>query len=259
MEKARVLVVEDEGLTALSIKAILETLGYSVPATLGTAEEAVEQTPQIEPDVVLMDVRLGGEVDGIEAGDRIAHGFRVPVIYLTAYSDEDTLARAARTEPYGYLVKPINERALCAAIETALYRARTEGKLRAAKEQQQSILNCIHDGIVVAGVRGNIDYLNPAARRLLRLDAAESLAGVSVLSLFSLEAADGSSVQLPLQRVLIDGRYASLSSVRLRTRGGGFVTVDLDVVPLRDERSAPQGLVVAFRAPEERSVAEAAG
>jgi len=258
MEKARVMIVEDEALAALSMKAYLEDQGYSVPAVLSTAEDAVEQTPRIEPDIVIMDIRLEGKADGIEAGDKIARGFRIPVIYLTAYSDSETLARASRTEPSGYLMKPLDERALCAAIETALYKSRIEAELRAVKRKQEIILNSVREGIIVAGIRGDIDYLNPAARRMFQFAEGEASSDRSVMSLFRLEDDCGSPVVLPLQRVLIDGKNASLSDMRLRRTDGNLVHIEVDMAPLRDERGSPKGIVIVVRDLVERKAAEAA-
>ncbi|HTX72602.1 MAG TPA: response regulator [Rectinemataceae bacterium] len=256
MSDARILIVEDEGLAALSMKTYLEDQGYSVPAVVSSAEEAMELAPQLEPDIVVMDIRLEGEADGIEAGDRLAHGFHIPVIYLTAYSDEDTLVRASRTEPFGYLVKPLDERALSAAIRTALYKSGIERELRRTKEKLETILNCVRDGIVVAGIHGDLDYLNPSARRMLQLQESQPLSGTSVVGLFDLVNAEGARVSLPLQKVLIDGRNASLSGVELHSPSGMRLPIELDLTPLRDERGSPRGVVIAFRDLAERSAAE---
>jgi two-component system sensor histidine kinase/response regulator len=130
MAKARVLVVEDEGIVALNIQSSLESLGYDVPAIVASGEEAIGMAEEARPDVVLMDVMLSGTMDGVEAAGQIRERFHVPVIFLTAYTGDDTLRRAEITEPFGYLVKPFDERELRTTIEIALYKHLAEERLR---------------------------------------------------------------------------------------------------------------------------------
>lgn len=122
MADPQILVVEDERIVATGIRNMLGTLGYRVPAVVASGEEAIKKAAELHPDLVLMDIVLQGEMDGIEAAEQIRRRFNIPVIYLTAYADEATLQRAKLTAPYGYLLKPFNERELHAAIETALYK-----------------------------------------------------------------------------------------------------------------------------------------
>src|SRR5271156_2495987 len=104
MSNAQILVVEDEPIVAKSIKCELESMGYSVPTTAATGEEAVAKAEDMHPDLVLMDIVLRGRMDGIEAAEAIRHRLDIPVIYLTAYQDRETLGRAKITEPFGYLL-----------------------------------------------------------------------------------------------------------------------------------------------------------
>ncbi|WP_370575902.1 response regulator [Methanomethylovorans sp.] len=122
MTDAKILVVEDENIVALEIKKRLQKLGYIVPGVASTGEDAISKVEGILPDLVLMDIMLKGEIDGIHAAGEIRKRFNIPVIYLTAYSDEETLQRAKLTEPYGYILKPFEEDDLRTTIEIALYR-----------------------------------------------------------------------------------------------------------------------------------------
>ncbi len=122
MTEAKILVVEDENIVALEIKKRLQKLGYIVPGVASTGEDAISKAEGILPDLVLMDIMLKGEIDGINAAGEIRKRFNIPVIYLTAYSDGDTIERAKLTEPYGYILKPFEEDDLRTAIEIALYR-----------------------------------------------------------------------------------------------------------------------------------------
>jgi signal transduction histidine kinase len=135
---ARIQIVEDETIVAMDIEDELTTLGYTVTAIGSSGEEAIQQAVETKPDLILMDIRLKGEVDGIEAAEEIRARFNIPVVYLTAYADDDTLARAKITEPFGYIIKPFQERDLHTTIEMALYKHRMEKKLQAyATELEQ--------------------------------------------------------------------------------------------------------------------------
>ncbi len=126
MANANVLVVEDENIVARDILAMLKGLGYGVAAVAASGEEAIEKATSRQPDVVLMDIVLKGRIDGVQAAQHIRDHLHIPVIYLTAYADEDTLQRAKVTEPFGYILKPFEERELHIAIELALYRHKME-------------------------------------------------------------------------------------------------------------------------------------
>ncbi len=121
MAEAKIMIVEDEVLFAKNLQELLERLGYTVPALVATGEEAIEKAGEMKPDLVLMDIVLKGGMDGIEAADLIRTRFKIPVVYLTAYADDKTVQRAKITEPYGYVVKPLEERDLHVTLEIALY------------------------------------------------------------------------------------------------------------------------------------------
>ncbi|MCQ1536743.1 response regulator [Methanosarcina sp. KYL-1] len=130
MEKAKILVVEDQNIVALNIRNKLMNLGYTVPSTAASGEEAIRKTELTGSDLVLMDIMLKGDMDGIEAAREIKSRFGIPVLYLTAYTDSETLERAKMTEPSGYISKPFKEEDLHSNIEMALHknRARKEGE-----------------------------------------------------------------------------------------------------------------------------------
>lgn len=134
MTPAKILIVEDEGILAEGLKKRLIGLGYTVVGIAARGEEAIEKAGQTRPDLVIMDIRLKGETDGIEAAQVIRQRFDIPVVYLTAYSDSETLNRARITEPYGYICKPVEERELHINIEIALYKHRTEKELLKKRE-----------------------------------------------------------------------------------------------------------------------------
>lgn len=126
MLKIQVLVVEDESIVALDIQNMLGRLGYEVPVVVSSGEVAIEKAAEMHPDLVLMDIRLKEDMGGIEAAEQIRGRFNIPVVYLTAYADDETLQRAKITEPYGHILKPFDERKLHTAIEIALLLAISE-------------------------------------------------------------------------------------------------------------------------------------
>jgi signal transduction histidine kinase len=139
MVAERILVVEDERVVARDIEKRLKKLGYVVSASVASGEAAVEKVAELRPDLVLMDIRLKGQMDGIEAAEQIRADSDTPVIYLTAYADDATLQRAKVTEPFGYIVKPFDERDLQVAIEVALRRRLSETAIRVALEKEKEL------------------------------------------------------------------------------------------------------------------------
>ncbi|WP_440956270.1 response regulator [Methanosarcina sp. Mfa9] len=133
MKKAKILVVEDQNIVALNIRNKLKNLGYAVPATAATGEEAVRKAELTDADLVLMDIMLKGDMDGISAAQEIKSQFGIPILYLTAYTDEETLGRAKMTEPAGYISKPFKEEDLHSNIEMALHKHRLEKEEKEAE------------------------------------------------------------------------------------------------------------------------------
>ncbi len=131
---ARIAVVEDEIIIAADIRNILLKEGYDDAAILHSGEEAVEKIPEMKPDLVLMDIILGGTIDGIEASLRIREKIDVPIVFLTAHSYQKTLDRAKQTGPHGYILKPVNRNEIISTIETVLYRHNLEKRLREREE-----------------------------------------------------------------------------------------------------------------------------
>ncbi len=137
MASPRILVVEDEGIVATGIRTMLKRLGYDVPAVASSGEEAIKKAAGTRPDLVLMDIVLEGDIDGIDAAEQIRARFDIPVVYLTAYADDSTLQRAKLTAPYGYILKPFNERELQATLVMALYKHDRERKLTPSNDKPE--------------------------------------------------------------------------------------------------------------------------
>jgi PAS domain S-box-containing protein len=157
-QKIRILVVEDERITAESIKISLESFGYIVTGLVSTGNRAIQKAEEDRPDLILMDVVLKGKMDGIEAATAIRDQFNIPVVYLTAYSDEKTLARAKLTEPFGYLTKPFESRLLKITVDMALYKHNLDKMIKDSEEKYHALFEHANDSIFI---------INPSTRRFL--------------------------------------------------------------------------------------------
>jgi PAS domain S-box-containing protein len=167
MAKERILIVEDEAIVAADLETTLQKLGFTVVATAATGEKAVENAETTKPDLVLMDIRLKGEMDGIDAAEQITAQFNIPVIYLTAYADETTLERAKTTMPFGYILKPFQENDIRAAVEVALYKHQMEGMLSSIQNWHASALQNIPEAVVATDKQGDLTFMNERAESLL--------------------------------------------------------------------------------------------
>ena len=166
MPKADILIVEDEAVVAADLAAKLQRAGYRSVGIAADGDEAVATAKATAPDLVLMDIRLSGNTDGIETAERIRAFRNVPIVYLTAHSDTDTLRRAATTEPFGYILKPFEERDLTTQIEIALYKHQAERRLRESEERYRRLVETAMDSIITFDPSGLIHSCNPASERM---------------------------------------------------------------------------------------------
>jgi PAS domain S-box-containing protein len=164
--QTKVLIVEDEAIVACDIERRLLKAGYSVPGIAASGDEALAKVEQTAPDLVLMDIHLQGDSDGIAVAAEVRNRFQLPVVFLTAYADKATLERAKATEPFSYLVKPISHVNLANTIEIALYKHRVEQELRKREAWLQTVLHSLPEAMLVTDASGCIQFLNANAERL---------------------------------------------------------------------------------------------
>jgi len=178
---ARIVIVEDEYIVALDIRSFLERSGYSIAGMFSSGEELLEHFAELKPDLILMDIKIRGNLDGVETAKLVHERHKTPVVLLTAFADDETIARAKITQPFGYIIKPYEERELKTAIEIALYRAGMESLLRESEERYR---NLFHEGIsgnFLADAEGQVLEANPAFRLLAGLGDSSPLPSLRTL------------------------------------------------------------------------------
>ncbi len=163
---ARILIVEDETIVALDLEARLEGMDYTVVGRARDSESAVALALKHSPDIILMDIQIAGTTDGISTAEIIQGQIDVPVLFLTAYSDANNLERAKKTDAYGYLLKPFQERELFITVEMVLYRHRTERTMRTTAALLETTVNAVSEGIVATDATDHVILVNPAAENL---------------------------------------------------------------------------------------------
>ncbi|HYL73979.1 MAG TPA: response regulator [Bryobacteraceae bacterium] len=185
----KIVIVEDEGLIAADLESRLTKAGYSVQGSVDSAQGALKLIEETSPDLVLMDIRLKGEEDGIQVADLVRQTLDVPVVYLTAYEDNETLQRASQTQAYGYVKKPIATASLKGAIEIALSKHRYERDLREERDWAIASFAAVPHAVLVADALGRVTYLNAQAEELTGCGADQSLGRPirEVLHIFSSE------------------------------------------------------------------------
>ncbi len=175
MENARIMIVEDERIIARDIKNRLKELGYHVTAIASSGDEAIRKAADTHPDLVLMDIVLKGDMDGVQTAEQIQSQFNIPVIYLTAYADDGTLERAKTTKPSGYLLKPFHIKELRSSIEISLYKHLTERELREETKWLDITLKSIGFAVIATDSNGSVTFMNPISEILTGWQMKEAL------------------------------------------------------------------------------------
>ncbi|NLE30385.1 MAG: response regulator [Phycisphaerae bacterium] len=257
MKEAQILVVEDENIVAKDVENRLKNMGYKVPAIAATGEDAIAKVEEHRPDLVLMDIMLRGTMDGVTAAEKIRHQFNVPVIYVTAYSDQSTLDRAKISEPYGYLLKPFEERELHSTIEMALYKHKIEKRLKESEQWLATTLKSIGDAVIATDRNGRVAFMNPVAENLTGWVQGQSL-GQDLSEVFNIiDEKTRTHVECPSIRILRERTgYKLPYNVILIAKDGNEVPIDDSASPIVDDKGMIIGTVLAFRDITERKMAE---
>ncbi|MGA7937933.1 MAG: ATP-binding protein [Kovacikia sp.] len=253
----QILVVEDEIVIARDIEGCLENLGYSVMDIVASGAEAISRASELRPDLVLMDIRLEGELDGIQAAEQIWGCFQIPIIYVTGFSDKTTLERAKMTQPFGYILKPVEEQELYVAIETALQQFHVNRTIQVREQWLSNILRDLGDGVIVVDARQNVRFLNVIATALTGWTQEEAV-GKDLSEVFPIvHAITREPLPNPAIAALETGQLNYLDShTLLISKDGAAIPISDSGAPLRDESGSITGSVLVFRDVTQRRLAE---
>jgi two-component system cell cycle sensor histidine kinase/response regulator CckA len=248
MTTADILIVEDEALVAADLGDRLREMGYTVAGEISSGEEALAKISDLKPDLVLMDIVLDGEMDGIEAARQVRSRWDTPVVFLTAHADNNTLRRARLVGPFGYVIKPFAEADLHATVEMALYKHKADSQLRKMEQWLAATLRSIGDGVLTTDEQARVTFLNPVAERLTgwKLMEAAGRTSAEVLSLVHRDT--GEPVADPAQQAIAGSTLVTMPAhTALRSRYGREIPVEDSAAPICGDDGRVRGAVVVFR------------
>ncbi len=253
---AKISIVEDEHIVAWDLKETLEKLGHTVVDRVVSGAEAIHSVTATKPDLVLMDIRLEGEIDGIAAADDIYHRLDTPVVFLTAHADETTLKRATRTEPFGYVVKPFQSQSLQTTIELALQRHQLEVATKLTNISLMETIDSIGAGIIVTDRQGLVTSINAPAQAVTGWSESAAL-GVEIDRVFRLIwESDGTAIENPCRRAMrLDRLVKSPDKCWLVSRDNDEIPIYDTATPLRNNAGQVVGSTLIFQDNSERVIA----
>ena len=247
-----ILIVEDEAVPAEDLRETLQEYGYQVCTIASTGEEAMAEFSARRPDLIIMDINLPGAMDGIDVASRITRDFPVPVVYLTAYFDEETITRATNTNPYGFLVKPFSKETIHSTIhstiQVALARNRLDRSIRGSREWIDLTLRNIDQGIIVLNTEGRIVLANSCAERLLGVHFTAIHGNAFIDEIRFHDAIFNERYIPPVLSVLDEGLLAIIPSDILLVSGRGE-TIRIKngtISPVLDNQGAVHGALFIF-------------
>lgn len=255
----KILIVEDASIVALDLQRSLQNMGYQVTDIVTSGEAAVKCLECEKPGLILMDIKLSGVLDGIATAEIIRRNQDIPVIYLTAYSDRDTLERAKITEPFGYIIKPFEDRELRTVIEMALYKHGLNRRLKENEKWLATTLQSIGDAVIATDQLGRVIFLNPIAQKLTGWDQQDAYRQPLPKVFNIISEATGESLKNPVQKVLEQGNVVGLANHTLLIRRDGVqIAIDDSAAPIKNEEGEIIGVVLVFRDISDRRQSEKA-
>jgi PAS domain S-box-containing protein len=253
MPKATILIVEDEAIVVEDLSQKLTRIGYEICGISADGVDAATLARDKRPDLVLMDIRLQGAIDGVEAAETIRRECALPVVFLTAHSDQKTLQRAKLTQPFGYILKPFDELELEIHIEMALHKHQAEQELLRQREWLRVTLTSIGDAVLATDTARRILFINPVASALTGW-AEEEAIGRPIESVFRImDEETRQPVADVVARVLQESRVLGLANnAVLIDRHGQRIPIEDSAAPIRDAHGEVTGVVLVFRNVAER-------
>ena len=242
--KAKIMIVEDNYIVAKDLQDTLIELSYSVTDIVDSGNEAVNLAGLNKPDLILMDIHLKGNMDGIEAASIIRDEYDIPIIFITTQADDYTLQRAKRTQPSGYIIKPVKKKELYSSIEMALYKQTIEKFLKRREEFLSITLKSISDAIITTDAKGLVNFMNPIAENILGCSQDEIFGKYLFQFIKIAKEVTKEDVIDPVQKTLETGEQINLENVVLTSKDGKKYTISLTISPIRYERGIINGSVV---------------
>jgi len=248
MTNPKILIVEDDNIVAADLQKRLMTLGYDIVGIVTSGEEAIKKAILSSPDLVLMNVRLRGEMDGIEAASTLRFQHGIAVVFLSAFADNDTMKRASKTEPFGYILKPFEERELHTTIEMALNRRDLERKFKDNETWYGTTLRSIGEAVISTNSQGTILFMNTAAENLTGWKMSEVL-GKDLLKVFrTSEQTIKPHGTNPVDQILKNKVTAVLKNhATLISREGKEIPIEESASPIKDALGTTIGVVLVFK------------
>lgn len=246
MAPLKILIVEDESIIVRDIQNSLVNLGYSVVAMVSTGEDAIKAAESKTPDIILMDIVLRGEMDGIDTANTIRTRFNIPVIYCTAYADDKMLERAKITDSFGYLIKPFEDRELNITIEMAIYKHKMQTKLKENEEFLDTTLKSINDAIIATDTKGCITFINPVAQKLINLNTDEA-SGREAQQVLNIVNADNEKIECPVMKVLRKNTATNQANDILKINDKTKIQIEHSATAIRNDSGEITGVVMVLR------------
>jgi PAS domain S-box-containing protein len=248
-----VLVVEDESIVALYLKKKLQSLGYHPLAVVTNGRDALDEADRKKPDLALMDINLEGDMDGIQTAEKLIERYNIPIVYITAYSDEETLQRAKNTDPYGYLIKPFESGDIKVTVEIAMHKHRLDQELKEREERFRLLAENTRDVVGLLDEEGNFRYVSPSVEWISGY-APDEIIGKHFY--FFLSESDQEKYEDRPFAELVTELNGDPLVTRQKTKDGDVAWVESLLEPIHDEKGQLQGFQSSERMISERVEAQ---
>ena len=247
MSPPDILIVEDNRSVAQELQEQLEELGYKVLDIACSGEEAIEKTKELRPNIVLMNMRLKGTIDGIQVSNHIRNDYDTPVIYMMDYGSQSTIRRAGATGPFGYIFRPLEEKQIFATIETAVIRHQLESKLQQSRQWLNTTLTSIGDGVIATDEQSLVRFINPIAAQHTGWHYTDAI-GKPLLEVFSfVDENSHSSIDILEHQNVLSGEISKHGiEGLLLPKQGKPVPVEANITAIKDGKGKVYGMVLIF-------------
>jgi len=242
----KILITEDDIFSASLLKEILTQFGYNIIATASDGKESIEKATEFQPDLVIMDISMPGEIDGIQASTLIRQKLNIPVIYLTGNQDDNILKRALETQPSGYILKPFNKTELFTVIEMAYQQHSLKEKLRQNEQMLSLTLQSIGDGIISTNEKGQINFINEVAQNLTECNKENAILK-NLTDIYRIQNdKTGEFINLILNSDFDYEHFSSLNDISLLSKKNQLIPIEHKIAPIKNE-SIIKGFIITFR------------